>query len=397
MKANSYLTDLAHKVKAASASAEQERRRKLWLDALELRTNRAPVNCYVYRDVWAWELAGNIFKCPRKTIEADIEEQLLYQLWRAEHLPDDFLIDPAIIVKPVWPQRAVPFPWGLELGKEVPAAVGSYKPIPPLKTEDDLDKIQTPHHLCDETGTQQRVEQVRALIDGVLPIRLRSAELHWGPFEFAVDLRGMDDLLLDVYDRPDFVHRLMDRITTGLITYHRERETAGAVDAEMGIGHVPSLPVPATLKRRLKGSWAYIHAQSSASYSPAMYEEFVHPYNCRLAELVGKTYYHGCEDLSQKFPIIRSLPALRLFHVSPWTPPAPVVEGLGRSVAYEVHSHPTTVVLGKSLEDIRAEIVQRHAVVKDVPHIWALADIETFANHYDRVVYWANTAKEFSG
>jgi uroporphyrinogen-III decarboxylase len=36
----------------------------------------------------------------------------------------------------------------------------------------------------------------------------------------------MDNLLYDVIDRPQFVHRLMDFITEGMVRYHRAREAA---------------------------------------------------------------------------------------------------------------------------------------------------------------------------
>ena len=52
----------------------------------------------------------------------------------------------------------------------------------------------------------------------------------------------------------------------------------------------------------VSNEWAYVSAQSAFGLGPGMYEEFVHRYHCRIAELfTGKTvYYHGCECLDQK-------------------------------------------------------------------------------------------------
>jgi hypothetical protein len=208
-------------------------------------------------------------------------------------------------------------------------------------------------------------------------------------------MRGMENLLFDVYDAPEFVHRLMGTITDYLIAYQKEREAAGGVSTDVsGFGHVPYDDPATGQANRLKGMWAYIHAQSSASLSPEMYAEFVHPYNCRLSELIGKAYYHGCEDLSRKCRVIKTLPNLRLFHISPWTPAAPVIAELGQGFAYEVHSHPTNVVFGEGRDDIKAELKRMQAAAQGTSHTLTLADIETFGGRFDRIAYWADAAQD---
>jgi hypothetical protein len=149
--------------------------------------------------------------------------------------------------------------------------------------------------------------------------------------------------------------------------------------------------------RRLKDCWAYVHAQSAASLSPRMYAEFVQPYNVRIAELFGKVYYHGCEDLSAKCRVIKDLPNLRLFHVGPWTPVDPVVAQLGDRFALEVHSHPTDVLFTFSPDDIREEIQRRHTAAEGVPHVLKLCDVETVGDRADRLRLWAETAREIVG
>ncbi|MFH0939466.1 MAG: hypothetical protein V1899_09335 [Planctomycetota bacterium] len=86
--------------------------------------------------------------------------------------------------------------------------------------------------------------------------------------------------------------------------------------------HIASyLPVGfAERKPRLTDEWPYVSAQTSAGLGPKQYADFVHRYNCRLAEIyTSGVYYHGCECLDQKLPIIATLPNLRRHHVSPWS------------------------------------------------------------------------------
>jgi hypothetical protein len=276
-------------------------------------------------------------------------------------------------------------------------ASGAYKEIPSIREYKDIERLRGPRYEIDRGETARIVERAQALTGGALPVVVRTDEMHWGPFEYAVRLRGIENLLFDVYDAPEFVHRLMGAITDGLISYQKEREAAGDVStAVSGFGHVPYDEAPESLRKRLKGMWAYIHAQSSASLSPEMYAEFVHPSNCRLAELVGRAYYHGCEDLSRKCRTIKTLPNLRLFHISPWTPAEPVISELGSGFAYEIHSHPANVVFGEGRAKIRSELERMEAAAGGTSHVLTLADIETFAGHYDRVAYWADTAREIA-
>jgi hypothetical protein len=125
-----------------------------------------------------------------------------------------------------------------------------------------------------------------------------------------------------------------------------------------------------------------------------MYAEFVHPYNARLATLFGRVYYHGCEDLSAKAAIIKDLPNLRLFHVSPWTPVEPVVRVLGDRFALEVHSHPTKVLFEYSAQEMREELRQRHDAAKGTVHVLKLCDVETVGNNWQRLRKWAELARE---
>ena len=141
-------------------------------------------------------------------------------------------------------------------------------------------------------------------------------------------------------------------------------------------------------------SWGYLHAQSAASYGPAMYAEFVQPYNVPIAELFPKVYYHGCEDLSAKCAIIESLPNLRLFHISPWTPPEPVIARMGNRFAYEIHSHPSHVVYDDDPTDVRRELAHRCTAAKGTSYTLTLADVETYGGHFERIIRWAQMAQE---
>ena len=388
------LVDLAAETRELAASKEHLERQRLWTALLDLEPVRPLVNYYMYPRVWARDIAPGSLR-HTNGIEAVVELQLRCRLWQAKHYPDDTPLLPVVWVDCARPPRGPDWMWGVELLVERTSEDGSYRPVPPIQKEADIAKVRPPRYQEDNEGSRRLVNEVCERIDGILPVKTRSDELHWGPFEYVVRLRGLENLLFDLYERPEFVRALMQRVTDGMIAYQQEREAAGAVDAMASwFGHVPCHHhIPAGEGHLLKRCWAYIHAQSSASISPDMYAAFIHPYNKQLAALVGLTYYHGCEDLGQKCRIIQDLPGLRLFHVSPWTPVDPVVHCLGNTCVLEVHSHPTNVLWADSRDQVVRELRERHKAVQGIPHVLALADVETARDRVEALIFWAETAR----
>lgn len=389
------LTDLAAEVRELSESAEHTSRRKLWVDFHALKAPRALASYGMYPHVWERCVAPEGLMVRREGLARSIELQLRCRLWKARELEDDEPINPTIWLAMPRPRGGVERLWKVPLEYNRSKLRESYKPIPPIQSEADLDLISQPAYQEDAEYRDSLLEQARELINDTLPIKFQTDEVHYGPFEWAVRMRGIENLLLDVYDRPEWTHRLMDRITSAMIAYHQQREAAGAVDAETSWGfHMYYDEIPAGQQGRLAGSWAYVHAQSAASLSPEMYAEFIQPYNARLASLFWKIYYHGCEDLSRKCRVIGELPGLRLFHVGPWTPLEPVIDCLGNSVAYEVHSHPANVLFNWNPSQIAADIKRLHSESDGTQRVLKLCDVETFADRGARLLLWAKLASE---
>ncbi len=393
------LTDLAEQALALWRSTEQDRRRRLWADHFNGRTREVPVSCAMFQGsqdlVWQQIIPEETFVHKEGMAHA-LEVHLRHRLWRAEHLADDTPLDPTFVV---WglPALGPDELWGVPLAFESTGQVGgAYKPVPPLQDPADLAKLRAPSFRVDEAAIARQREQVHSLLGDALPVVARVDALHNGPFEWAVRLRGMDNLLLDVYDRPEWVKELMAFLQAAIVAYHREREAAGFVDVRTECPlHSPWDDCAPEDEGRLAASWGYLHAQSAASYGPRTYAEFVQPFNMDIARLFGKVYYHGCEDLTLKAAIVRDLPNLREFHVSPWSQVAPIAEALPEHVVMEVHSHPTNVLLLWGAEEMREELLGLARGAGDHAFNLKLCDIQTInADGGQALITWSETAKE---
>lgn len=103
-----------------------------------------------------------------------------------------------------------------------------------LKGTSDLKDIEERVHWPDVNHprwTQGVPERAEAIKDSGYYIIGRMVVSH-GPYQMACDLRGMENFMIDMIDRPDFAHTLLNRITEticGLIGNYLEA-AGGAID-----------------------------------------------------------------------------------------------------------------------------------------------------------------------
>jgi uroporphyrinogen-III decarboxylase len=136
--------------------------------------------------------------------------------------------------------------------------------------------------------------------DGLMPRVLRAidhfrASSPWpvsftdnqGPFNIALNLVGLETIMLWMYDYPTVVHELMDLCTTVLIDWVRlQKEHAGQGLRGGAFPHTIVLPA------EYGGVW--ISDDDSTIVSPGLYREFVVPYNSRVFQAFGGGTLHYC-------------------------------------------------------------------------------------------------------
>ncbi len=399
---NKPLLDLADQLNEIAESEKNQSHARLWRRHFNVEKQaKIPVKCAMFMDhdsvIWQ-KLIPPEQRVYQHGLEASIELMIRQRLFKYYNIPDDDFIS-RIIWLGAPCSAGDPHPWGLPTKMHMPEErLGAYQVEPVIFTSDDLDHLTCPRFSVRRDLAAELVARATALLDGKLPVKLQTDHLHYGPFEWAVRLRGIENLLYDIIDRPQFMHRLMQHLTSGLVGYHRQREESGCYDTDSSLGlHCPYDEVPAELQDKLAGGWVYCHAQSAASISPAMYAEFVQPYNAQIAALFRKVYYHGCENLDKKAIIIRELPNLRHFHVSPWTNPETIVKVMaGRPVALEVHSHPTNTLFVFDEQEIRREVRSRIAKSQGAVFDLKLCDIQTIDNADGKLQLWSKIAQEAS-
>jgi len=208
---------------------------------------------------------------------------------------------------------------------------------PLLQEYDDLEKLQYPDFY--KSGVmpvahrfyESFLETVKGRLEIIFPDWAR------GPFCLAVHLRGMENLLMDMYDNPEWVHKLMRFITDSYKLWSTE--------------HAKFTGQP------LKKGKLFNDEINSPTLSPKMYREFILPYEIEMGEFRGGiSYFHSCGNITAFLHDILTIPQLDMIHIGPWTNLQEAVNIIPADISLDICIDPVDDVMYASEEEIRTHL-----------------------------------------
>ncbi len=272
-----------------------------------------------------------------------------------------------------------------------------------LKTEADIEKIRMPQVWHDEMATAEAEARAREILDGILGVRMQGACPVFAPWDRIVCWHGAEETVMDLAFRPDFMHRIIARVTEGSLSMLDQFEAQGLLGHSQGTIHctgayTDELPAPGfdPKRPRAKDLWTYAMAQIFSTVSPAMHDEFEIAYAKRWTERFGLCYYGCCEPLDEKIGVIRKLPHVRKISMSPWVNVEKGAERIGRNFVFSRKPNPAFLA-GPTWEpervekDLRATLAacERHGCPVEL----ILKDISTVCYQPQRLWQWAEIAR----
>jgi hypothetical protein len=383
----------------------QEEKRKLWAKHFSLRKTRVPILAtYGMWNVWCREVfCDDRMECGDPFFRA-FERDLKMRIFQHEVVGDDFIQEPWITlganIKGGWGNL-----WGVEEtmhGAGVEGGAASYDP--PIKDWDDVSKLRMTHHEVDEAATSRNYDRLASVIGDLLPIDISRTPGYIG---FMADvstsiakLRGLETIMMDMYEYPEELHRLLAFMRDGILKNNQEAEDAGhftltsAQNQAMCYANGLECPRPNSGPRKRKDIWGFCAAQEYTLVSPEFHEEFMFQYQKPIYEHFGLVHYGCCEDLGRKIGMLRQLKNLRSIAVTPVANVAVCAEQIGADYAIAWRPNPTDMVCyGYNEDRIRRIISEGLAACKGgYPHIH-LKDIETVEGDVTRLTRWVNLVR----
>jgi hypothetical protein len=393
------LRDLARRVAEIAAAPEHGVRREMWKKHNRLQRIK-PMVLIFPEGAWTELLPQSVCKIA-DPFWRGYEWHLRHLIYRWEHLRDDNVIEPILRVGIV----ATNSGWGLSPQRiPSPEQRGAWRYDPPMKAPEDISRLRFPQIKVDEEKTKRNFEMVNEVFGDILTVKVnRRVGVSCSLANTFAGLRGLDQIMIDMCDRPQWVHQVMSFMTEGTHRMLDQVEQLGALElnnrddyvSSGGVGYTDELPAPDFDGRvRLRDLWGFAEAQELALVSPAMQEEFVLRYQIRLLDRFGLNCYGCCESLTHKLKIVKKIPRLRRVSVSPWTDLRVAAEELQDKYIFSWKPNPAEMVLKFDPARIRAWLTEAVQIAKDGVLEIILKDTHTVNNEPHRMETWVRIAQE---
>ncbi len=396
-----HLRELARRVAEIAADPCQAQKRGLWHRHTALEDERPPVLLFL-EDSWQEVLPTSALEVA-DPFWGQRAWYLKHLIFRHEHLFDDFVIEADLHVPLIIHQGG----WGLPpadyIRPEEPR--GAFRWTPPLQNADDLKKLRPATIEVDERATQERLEATCDVFGGLLPVHVDCGAASWCLYDQATHLRGIEQCMWDIYDRPEWLHELMDFLageTVRKMTYleangHLTLNSRNHYVDSGGIGYTRELPAAGFggKRVRLRDRWCHCAAQAASEIGPEQHEEFILDYEVRLLELCGLNAYGCCEPYTHKFEMLkRRVPRLRRVSVSPWCGVEKAAEALENRYIFSWKPNPAMLVGQFRPEKLRPYLRRTLDTARDCALEIILKDAITVENEPRRFEQWVQVLRE---
>jgi hypothetical protein len=395
------LKQLGEQVAKIAGSPSMTERKRLWkrLNALDAERSMILIEtCGILDEV----VPISSLQC-LGDIERQIERQLRERIFH-EGIGDDQVFE-ARITQPYLVETG---DCGYHVEKhqaESDRGIGSYHWDPPIvDIEEGITRLHHRTLSIDRTGTDERCDFLESIFQGVLAVVKRG--MYWWSMGLtieAIDLIGMEGLMLAPYDQPEGLHALMAFLrddammrldwyeAQGILLPNNQDDYIGSG----GCGYTDELPLsPHGPPYTVRDMWGLSESQETVGWSPDSFAEFIFPYQAPVISRFGFACYGCCEPVDQRWDVIRSLPNLRRVSVSPWSDQQVMARNLQRNYVYNRKPNPAHVSMDAWDEGLLvSEFEKTKAAAGGLNLELVLKDVHTVARQPWRLKRWTDLAK----
>ena len=389
--------ELAKRYMELATDEKQQRMNKRMLDTNDLKIVRPPV--LIDEIPWYQMNIEDELTCIcEDPAVRRVESWFRIALYRRKHFKADTIMEPFWRVTMAYDSTGV----GLKPEDEIRRTDNtnnivshSYKDL--LEDEESLELIKIPTFTARPDKDERAVSFYTELLGEVMPVKLCGRGIFYSaPWDVIVRYRGMEPVIYDFYDRPEYLHAIRRRFQDIAVAEFDFVEKHLHVDPNSPNLHCTPARVTGLAEDGLKATWYRTMAQGFSDVSPEMHFEFDVSYALEVAERFGYTYYGCCEPLDKKLDVIMKIPNLRKIGVSPWAKEEVMAERLGGNYVYSRKPNPSHVAIHTDPELIRREtettvkLCQRYGCPVD----FTLKDISTVSHRPENLIVWSQVVSE---
>jgi len=394
------LRGLAGRVADLASRPIEEEKRQLWYRLNDLQPTRPVVFCDP-ENGWNEIITEDDLQCETE-LARHWEMLLRKEIFWGESMGDDRVIEPIFTI----PYTYYESDWGMHEVKIGGDQGGSYRWDAPLKDFRDMGNLHYPEILVDHEKTDRMVMLAQDTFGDLLKVQLKG--VWWwslGMTWTLVNLRGLEQIMIDMFDYPDELHQVMAFLRDGHLAKLDFLEKNGLLSLNNdgtyigsgGFGYtheLPQLDFDGNQVRTID-IWGFAESQETCYVSPDMFAEFIYPYQYPLLERFGLNCYGCCEPLDKRWEVVKNFPRLRRVSVSPWANLEVMAEKLAANYVYSLKPNPADIAVPQIDEDyIRKKIKEAFHITKNCRVEIIMKDNHTIGRNPNNVIRWCRIARE---
>lgn len=333
-----------------------------------------------------------------------IEDKMRKTIFQWKHFPVDMVIEPFITI----PYCASNSGYGLTTISDAAYTckendVISQHFVNQLEEEEDVEKIQDMKITLDRETSKEWLDAAKSVFEDIIPVRQAGGVMiKLQIWDVLSEFMSVENVYYDLFDRPEFIHDIMERMTKSTISGIEQANKLGLYDTSQNLCHCSGIYTDELLPDFGAGigndsyhSWSFAMAQLFTSASPATTKEFEIDYVKRLAPYFGMLYYGCCERLDDRLHIVQEIPNIKKISCSPWSDKNNFAANLKKEII--MSNKPTPAYLATrefDLDIIKKDLIETRDIAKNngLKVEFLLKDISTVQNQPERLVEWANAA-----
>ncbi|TFG61770.1 MAG: hypothetical protein E4H36_09620 [Spirochaetales bacterium] len=278
-----------------------------------------------------------------------------------------------------------------------------------IREPEDISRIQMPKVTHNKRMTELTFVTMTDIFKDIIPVKKAGQTHIWfTPWDYLIRWWGLTEAMMDLMERPDMVHAAVDRLTDAWMTELDQFVDQNLLSLDCsntrigsgGYGYVSDLPGkdfdPGHVKPH--NMWGCSNAQIFAEVSPDMHWEFALEHDMRWLSRWGLSYYGCCEGLDKKIHLLKKIPNLRKFSVSPWNDMDRIVAEAGDDYVLSIKPNPAIFVDEVwSPERARADIQKVMDAAGRTCHLeFIMKDISTVRYRPQLLWEWAAIAMDLA-
>ena len=394
---------LAEQYAEIATLPEQENRRKLWRKLNHFQMERPMV--LIDQIPWGeMDVDGSLICQVQDPYWRNVEETLRQTIYKWKYMRVDMVVNPYICL----PRPIHNSGWGIEqqvdrLQLDADAGAASQYIHNQIHGYEDIERIQMPVIRLDREQEAQIVEAAHELFDGIIEFRMTGTCMHLGIWDTISYWMGVENCYIELMDRPEMIHALMEKLTRGLLFQIEQLNEQGLFDITSNLCHcsqifTEDLPRPGSEEHpQSQDAWAFGLAQLFTSVSPAITQEFEVDYMKRVFPHFGAIYYGCCDRLDDRMDVIAQLPNVRKISCSPWSDREHFAEVMPEKCVMSNKPTPACLAYDQMNEEIvRADIRRTIEAARQYDRNLELIlkDISTVRHDPKRLWRWGEIAME---